>query len=114
MAKNGTVTITIVAVGDGSRLDFTIGAPVNSISPANHQTLALASGANTITPPLNAMFCVLVPPPGSSVVKTLKGITGDTGFVLNSGAPTMLSMPLSAGPFVINCGGIETVEIYWV
>jgi hypothetical protein len=57
----------------------------------NELTLSLASGANTITVPTWALFCLIQPASNNTVGLTLKGVTGDTGVPLSLTNPTLLS-----------------------
>jgi hypothetical protein len=45
--------------------------------------VVLANGFNTITVPAGARGCLIEFKPGSTVTKTLKGVTGDTGIALD-------------------------------
>jgi hypothetical protein len=47
------------------------------------QQVVLSNGFNTITVPTGARGCLIEFNPGSTVTKTLKGVTGDTGILLD-------------------------------
>lgn len=84
----------------------------NANSPVMIQSLALASGANTINattcPALaNAGGVILIPPAGNTIAITLKGVTGDTGLTLSLTAPALLPFPVSPqSSFVITAANI--------
>ena len=86
----------------------------NAASPAQHQSIALASGANTLTPPTGALYCVLIPPAASVVTKTVKGVTGDTGLPVSMTNATLLSLVAIPAAFVLTTNAIETIEVYWL
>ena len=113
MAKTATASVTIAVSGDGVSFKFTTPTQTNAASPFQHQPIALTTGANTITPPAGATMALVVPPTSSAVTKTLKGVTGDTGYALNPpGMPSFI--PVGAGALVINASSGETVEFYWL
>ncbi len=56
---------------------------------------------------------LLVPPSGSTNAKTLKGISGDTGYSISAANPTLASMPSSTSAIIVNAAAGETVTIVW-
>jgi len=69
----------------------------------------LANGDNTILVPANADGCVIIFDPTSTVVKTLKGIAGDTGIILAKNKWNVITfdtVPIT--DFIINCGAADT------
>ena len=113
MAKTATITIGVNAVGDGVTVNFSQTPPVNAASPVKHEVLTTVNGANTLTPPTGALYCVLIPPAGSVIAKTLKGVTGDTGVPLALASSMFLALPAAAGAFVLATNGIENIDVYW-
>jgi hypothetical protein len=114
MAKTSTLSIGINAAGDGAVLNLGLTLAQNAASPAQHQLIALASGANTLTPPTGTLYCVIVPPAASAVTKTVKGVTGDTGLPISMINPTLLSLVATPAAFVLTASAIETIEVYWL
>lgn len=113
MSVSATNTYSVALTGDVQGA-LTIPGFNNATSPGQRQTVALAAGANTITPPTGTRLVVLVPPTNSVNSKTLKGITGDTGVPLDPAGTTILPFSASPGTFVITSGGTETVTFYWL
>lgn len=115
MAKTTTTNIQFQLSGDGfvaSQNLFT--SSVANSSGTVPTSVALTTGANTITVPAAAVGIMIVPPPASSNAKTLKGVSGDTGIAL---APAgVVSLPFTAGAvssIVINSAGSETIAVFW-
>jgi hypothetical protein len=116
VAKTATTVISYTISGD----NFSGTAPLFSQSIANSSavvptSIATSNGATTVTVPAAAVGAILIPPPGSSVTKVIKGVTGDTGVAIDPANPTVLKW--SAGQianFVLTCNGVETVEILWM
>lgn len=84
----------------------------NLDSPGSVDTVALSSGANTITPPTGATGCTIVPLTTNSTLMTLKGVSGDTGIALALTSPTSLGLNGSS-TFVINAAAAMTVRLIW-
>lgn len=84
--------------------------------------LSLSSGNNTVTVPSGATAAVIVGPNGtiptpnplSSATLTVKGVGGDTGIVVSSKWPTLLTFDTTPATFVINASGSCTVEIWYM
>lgn len=113
MAVTAVITVAVALTGDvvGS---LSIPTQTLSASPAERLVVALANGANTLTPPTGTLAAVFVPPSNSSVTKTLKGVSGDTGLPLATNAPTYVSLAASPGAFVIAANGAENLTVYWL
>jgi len=113
MAKSVTSTIAYSLSGDG------FSGPIFNLATVNGTGIApgsitLAAGANTVTVPATAVGVTIVPPAGSANAKTLKGIAGDTGILLNPAVPTSLAFTAAGvATFVINSAGTETVALLW-
>lgn len=82
-------------------------AAVSSLGSGQNQLVDLASGANTITVPSNAVAVTIIPPSDNEETITLKGVTGDTGISLSKTDPCSLSL-LSVSSFVLTAGGVIT------
>lgn len=106
----------VFAESAGSPFNFAL---QNANSPLRVDKVTLSSGANTITLPTSPMVpggVVIIPPSGSTTALTLKGVSGDTGFLINPGAPTMLLFPATpTATFVINAASSVTgVLLAWL
>jgi hypothetical protein len=114
MAKTSQIAVTLSGSGDGIQA-FTIAAPTisNSASPLVHDQHSLTTGANTLTVPTGATYLVVVPPAASTVAKTLKGVSGDTGIALTPGAWCALPIASGVSSIVINAASGEVVDLYW-
>jgi hypothetical protein len=80
-------------------------------SSGNSDTLAttLASGANTISVPSWAVACIIIPNAANAIALTLKGVTGDTGIVIDPTGPTLLNFAASPpASFVITAASLTT------
>lgn len=78
-------------------------------------SVALSSGANTITTPTGTFTHVLIlPPSGNAQTMTLKGVSGDTGIALSLTKPSLVSLA-SVSSFVITAGGtISGLILVWL
>jgi len=112
MAVNATRKVTIVYTGDVIGTE-PIEAAANAASPGQVQIIALASGANTITPPAGAQAVTIKPPTGNTVTLTLKGVTGDTGVGLHLTDPSSFGLASAASTFCLTTNGSVTVRIFW-
>lgn len=118
MAKTIVNNVQIGINGDGFA-GGTNGTFTNTISNSGGlvpTSVATANGSVTVTIPATALGFYVVPPPGSALAKTYKGVAGDTGIVT---APTQPFGPviMTAGQqasFVITTTGIETVMVFWL
>lgn len=92
-------------------------AASNAVSPGVIQLVVLASGANTITPPLGATpkAVTIIPPAGNVISITLKGVTGDTGVLLHLTDPTVIALGSATNTFVLTAGSLFTnpVRLVW-
>lgn len=116
MAKTTTTTISQVIAGD----NFAGQGPIFSQAMANSSgnfpgSFVLATGFNSIAIPATAVGVIIVPPPGSAITKTLKGITGDTGLPVDPANPTMLKWTAGQNAtFGITASGAETIGLLWL
>lgn len=115
MAKTVTTLLQVTVSGDG----FGGSSPTYQSISQNFAGLApgqlvTVNGNNTIAIPAAAQGLTIVPPPGSVLTKTLKGMGGDTGFLLHPTLPTSLAFtPGAVASIVLNVNGIETLELIW-
>lgn len=84
------------------------------------QVVNLSSGNNTITVPTAGVTaptvdgCVIIPPLGNTVVITLKGVAGDTGFAIHPTDPFSLTLATTVTSFVLNAASpVNGVLLYW-
>lgn len=61
--------------------------PVLQVNELNFLSATFISTAG----PVGATFCVIVPPSGSIIQLTLKGITGDTGIPISASMPSVIT-----------------------
>lgn len=96
----GTLTISGSQTLDPSAPSGRQLGPYTITLSATDQTsdVTLASGANTIPVPSTAVGVIIIPPAAGAEVLTLKGVTGDTGLVISSTAPTLLSFTSGSAP----------------
>jgi hypothetical protein len=108
-----TTTISAVLVGAGDSDNISQANANANAPPPGFATLQ--AGNNTILVPPSTYTCTLVflkPPSGSVNVKTVKGVSGDTGLANWTSQP--LVIPVTAGgSFVITSTGVESVECVW-
>lgn len=117
MAKKSVITLSVQVTGDGVNTTYTpVGMPlINVAAPAGGPiAVALTLGDNTLTVPAGAVAVLLVPPTNSVVVKTLKGVGGDTGVIIAPAAPTMLGLPSGATSILLNASAGETISVEWL
>lgn len=112
MAVTAVRSTTIQFSGDIAATN-TFAAANNVASPAEIELEALASGPNTITPPVGAKACTIIPPTGNTVLITLKGVTGDTGVVLHLTDPTTIALNNYATTFCLTAASAVTVRLVW-
>jgi len=117
MAVQSTRSTVITFTGDVTGTEE-IDAAANTASPGSITIQALASGANTITVPSSTGVTVkavtIVPPTGNTTSLTLKGVTGDTGILLDETDPTTISLDGTVTSFCLTAGAaIQGVRFYW-
>lgn len=75
----------------------------------------LASGANTITVPTWAALCIIAPPITNAVALTLKGVTGDTGILIDLTSPSLLNFPSTPpASFVVTAASLTTAPTTFI
>lgn len=113
MAKTATGRADIAITGDGMNAVLTVTLPTNAASPYQHlQHATTAAYAALPTPPTGTSFVVIIPPSGSTLAKTLKGVTGDTGVPLSTSQPSIIALA-GVSVFGILATGVETLEVYY-
>ena len=113
MSKSASATIAVTVNGDG--LNLVDSATVQNVATAVAPTSAnLVAGANTITLPVGTTRVKLKPPPTNLIALTLKGVAGDTGFLLAAGEPSYLSFDPTVTAFVLSSAGSVSVLLEWV
>lgn len=116
MSKTASIAVTVITiVGDGNTATLQLPTQSNTSSPFEHIAQALSNGVTTLTVPTGALFLVIIPPTGSIITKTLKGVSGDTGIPLAPAGTSLLALPASPpATLVLTANGIETVDVYWL
>lgn len=72
--------------------------------------VALSTGFNTLTRPAGMDGAVIIPAPGTTATLTLKGVTGDTGLVLSSITPSIITCAADIG---VTASANATVAVRW-
>lgn len=115
MSTAAAWSATLTFTGDDPATK-TYTAATNNTSPAYDQFVNLASGANTLTAPVAATptRLTIVPPSGNTVLMTLKGITGDTGFPIHKLDPTTVALDSTFVNLCLTAANtINGVRIIW-
>ena len=112
---NALTTTTTTFTGD---VENTITQTANnSNSPGATDLVTLASGANTITVPTGGAVCervTIVMPCMNAIAVHLKGVTGDTGILLNLVGATVLTLDPTQASFVLTAGAqLVGVRFIW-
>lgn len=111
MAIQGQVTINVTLTGDVDFAD-TFSTAKNLVSPGQIEVQDLSSGNNTVTVATaggsTAVGVVILPPAANTIVLTLKGVNGDTGFVIHPTDPTYIGLGSAVANFVISAGSAIT------
>jgi hypothetical protein len=125
VAVTGSITVSgsVAGLATGSKtlgpITITSAAPSDLTCGAT-TTVVLANGANTITVPSSTCTAaVIVFASASTTVKTLKGVSGDTGFTVTKNGTFVLQFDAAGAPanFVINSAGADTgntTTIFWI
>jgi len=115
VSKTVTTTVTVSVSGDGFAA-----APLYSQSTSNTTGLApgqlnTANGFVSVAVPATAQGVLVVPPLTSALVKTYKGITGDTGIPTAATGATMFQWTAGQiATFGIASTGVEPLELIWL
>lgn len=95
---------------------FTDGTAMNSNAPPPNAAQLLAATNNQILvpgAPFTVNFAWIRSPPGSSNLKTVKGVSGDAGLTQSNGQTPMCVPVAPGGSFWIFSPAAETVEIVY-
>ncbi len=116
MAKTSTTTVGVTVSGDGVTASITpTGSPVTNTAAPHGGPIAFSLASGFITVPTATTIGVVVIPPVASVIsKTLKGLTGDTGFLIRENAPSVLMFPTGTATIKITAGSAEDVQLLWL
>jgi hypothetical protein len=117
MAKTAITYTKTIIQGDGIDTEVQPDSITNSACiSGGTQQLSLTGAADTITVPSGATGFRLIPPAGSSVTKTLKGVSTDTGLPIHPAKPFGPWYFASVPPanFVILSSGAELVQVLWL
>lgn len=118
MASTVAISVT-VTINDGSKdtVKESVAVPAFNVTALNgkRETLTLAAGNNTITPPATAKGCLVLEQ--TQVNLTLKGVAGDAGVALQgattNGVPALIPLAGAGATFVLNSTAGGTVEVVW-
>jgi|SRR5688572_8488784 len=113
MAVAGNRSIAISFTGDVNAPSLIHSAAENAASPGEIESVVLASGNNTITPPVGFKAVTILPPAGNTNLITLKGVNGDTGVPLHKTDPTSIGLDSTVVTFVLNAAAETTVRLIW-
>lgn len=114
MAKTIATYMQVAVSGDGFTATPLYSSTSTNPSGVPPTSVSLVNGNTTVAVPATAQGFTIVPPPGSTVIKTLKGVAGDTGFAIHNSLPTSIALtPGAVASFVIGANGVESVEVIW-
>ena len=105
---SGTVTIggSNTGLSNGSKV---FNASIIAGACGVTTEVVLASGPNTITVPTNAAGCVITLPSTNTQAVTLKGVTGDTGIVIDKTSSHLLTFESTPpASFCLTSAGAQT------
>lgn len=120
MAKTITTSVSVAVSGDG------MGLPASPIVPPSfpftnnggtsggEAPLVLSTGNNTVNVPAGHRGVMLIPPAGSVVTLTLKGIAGDTGVSVDPVLGLVWFFPAGTASFVLNASAGVTLNAVWL
>jgi hypothetical protein len=119
MARTSTVNLSVQISGDGQTNNWAPRTAIQNTNAPSGGTFpqALSSGATTITVPTSARGFVYEPPAGSTVAKTLKGVSGDTGVPMTRAQSFVYLFDETVAPpatIVINAASAETGDMMWL
>jgi hypothetical protein len=107
-----TSTVNITGGVTGQPLGSEVINKTITSAVSNIISVALASGANTITvvPTTGTSGCIIALPSTNTAVVTLKGVSGDTGIAIGKTTTTVLNWDSTAPPasFVLNSASAQT------
>lgn len=113
--------LEIQRVGQGDPIRVNLPTLQVNYSCYQHEVVDLANGFNSITIPVSAtnvkatgVFILL--PEGNTTAVTVKGVTGDTGQVINPGGWVYICFPTTSPPTALGItagAAIAGVELIW-
>lgn len=112
MAVSGSWRIygSVTGLPSGTRsvdVSITVGTGVDST-----QTYTV-NGFQNLSPPSGATAVLIIPASGNAQTLTLKGVTGDTGVLLNKTQPTVVALDTSPS-IGVTTGGSATFTVVWM
>lgn len=110
MAKSAVVTLNVSTYGDGLNESYSIPVLTNTASPAKDEAFTFAAGFNSLAVPTGAKVLIITE---STADLTLKGITGDTGYVLPLGFPAEIPIKSGVTTIGITAVGTPTANLKW-
>jgi len=112
--NNLTVTVSVTGSGYGGQGPFYSQTFTNA-SGTPPGSIATANGFVAVPIPATALGVVVVPPAGSALVKTYKGVTGDTGIPTDPvGIAIFKWTAAQLATFGVLSTGVETLELIWL
>jgi hypothetical protein len=70
----------------------------------------LTMGANaTVAVPVGGTVCIITPPAGNASVLTLKGVAGDTGFLLSSTQPSVIALGTAQNTILLDVSPAQVI-----
>ena len=105
---SGTKTISATITNGSSTVETT----VYSFTGAQFVTIGGTPGANNIPIPTGAIGFVLVPPTNNANTITIKGVTGDTGWVAQAQQPSIITIA-SGQTMGILCNTTTVLTLQW-
>lgn len=103
--------------GDTERFEVAPATFNTAVAPnGKREPVALVNGFTALTVPSGAVWCAIRMVSGA-ITATVKGVTGDTGIVWQSGTLTALPFctPLGTAPSIgITANGAGVAEILWL
>jgi hypothetical protein len=77
--------------------------------------VTFAGGNNTLTPPnVNTKLLILVPPAGSTIGLTFKGVGGDTGAQMSPFNTMIFPLSGTGAAVVVNAVSPVTCQVIWL
>ncbi len=120
MTTTATVLLRAIATDGVQEVQrFTTDASIADVCGINgqRQTVTLTAAFTALTPPTGATFVCIQMTTGTATL-TLKGVTGDTGIVLNAAAlltlPICLPLVAASSSIGILSDGAATLDLLWL
>lgn len=113
---SGTATLSVSVQGTltpGTSIASAFPTLYMANSPLSAGPVTLgAAGFTALTVPTGARVCVIIPPTGNTQALTLKGVTGDTGIVLDPNGASIISVS-SPSIGIANAGSQIISRVEW-